>query len=156
MCFFIVYFFSAIIYTCILSTLCHFDYSKYTVLIYYGFTVFLELILYDVVGFFLFTLTFFKLTFFLLFFWGELVGQRQNWQPLFDNCIDPFYLDYFSYNHVFMNNYALSVKLRKSQRSVHYVFLLLIKLGVLSSSQVCFKIITLFISTHNNCFCLHT
>lgn len=155
MCFFIVYFFSAI-YTCILSTLCHSDHSKYTVLIYYGFTVFLELILYDVVGFFfVYTHIFLINIFFTIFFWGSWWDRGRIGSRYLIIVLIRFILTTFHIN-VFMNNYALSVKLRKSQRSVHYVFLLLIKLGVLSSSQVCFKIITLFISTHNNCFCLHT
>lgn len=54
-----------------LSTLCHFDHSKYTVLIYYGFTVFLELILYDVVGvFFVYTHIFLINIFFTIFLGG--------------------------------------------------------------------------------------
>lgn len=61
------------VYILVLSTLCHFDYSKYTILL--GSTAFLIIILYDaIVWFFWFTLTFFNWYFLLSFFFLKRGG----------------------------------------------------------------------------------
>lgn len=105
------------VYILVLSTLCHFDYSKYTILL--GSTAFLILILYDaIVWFFWFTLTFFN-WYFLLSFFFKKGGGCVELVAIIWLLYQLFYLYYFSYDHVLMNYYAFSVKLRKYQRSVH-------------------------------------